>query len=499
MTAMNRVTARAGLKDCATFEGGATFECSTRVAQTFRSATSAGIAGLKACATTFEAGVTGLKVCATAVVLAFALSSQALAQTAVPARLTLDEALRRAQENSHRLGELKAQESAAAAVLAQRKTADLPVVSLQAGYQRTNHVTEFAVVQPDRTLHTIYPDVPDNWRSRADFQWPIYTGGRSQALERAAEAERQASGKDLDNARADLRLETTRAFWALVTATESVRVVGESVTRVEAQLSDVKARYDAGFLPPNDVLTVETRVSQERTLLIDAKSRRDSGRAELARLMGAPVDADFEPDARLESASAQATAQSAFNADAARRDRADRQALELRARAADALIASAKAGFLPTVAIAAGYDYARPNPKIFPREDSWQRSWDVGFNINWELWNGGRTKAEVAEAHGQATAARERLAELDSVIALEVRQRQLDLQSALAQVETANAGVKSAMEARRVVQERFTAGVATSTDLLDAQQDQLQAELDRTRALANVRLAEAQLARALGH
>ena len=59
--------------------------------------------------------------------------------------------------------------------------------------------------------------------------------------------------------------------------------------------------------------------------------------------------------------------------------------------------------------------------------------------------------------------------------------------------------MKSAVEARRVVQERFTAGVATNTDLLDAQQDQLEAELQRTRALANVRLAEARLARALGN
>jgi outer membrane protein TolC len=66
-------------------------------------------------------------------------------------------------------------------------------------------------------------------------------------------------------------------------------------------------------------------------------------------------------------------------------------------------------------------------------------------------------------------------------------------------VETAGAAVTSSTEARRVVAERFGAGVATSTDLLDAQVDQLQAELERTRALANVKLAEARLARALGN
>jgi outer membrane protein TolC len=49
-----------------------------------------------------------------------------------------------------------------------------------------------------------------------------------------------------------------------------------------------------------------------------------------------------------------------------------------------------------------------------------------------------------------------------------------------------------------VVAERYTVGVATSTEVLDAQLALLQAELDRTRALAAIRLAEARLDRALG-
>jgi outer membrane protein TolC len=40
--------------------------------------------------------------------------------------------------------------------------------------------------------------------------------------------------------------------------------------------------------------------------------------------------------------------------------------------------------------------------------------------------------------------------------------------------------------------------VATSTELLDAQVALLQAELDRTRSLATLRLAEARLDRAMG-
>jgi outer membrane protein TolC len=67
-----------------------------------------------------------------------------------------------------------------------------------------------------------------------------------------------------------------------------------------------------------------------------------------------------------------------------------------------------------------------------------------------------------------------------------------------AAIEAAAAGVKSATEARRVVGERFRAGVATTTDVLDAELAVLQAELDFTRAHANTRVALARLDRAAG-
>jgi outer membrane protein TolC len=78
------------------------------------------------------------------------------------------------------------------------------------------------------------------------------------------------------------------------------------------------------------------------------------------------------------------------------------------------------------------------------------------------------------------------------------RQRLLDLDSAHAAVSAAADGIRAAAEARRVVDERFKAGVAINSEVLDAQQALLQAELDRTRALADVRLAEARLDRAIG-
>src|SRR6185437_9142406 len=126
-----------------------------------------------------------------------------------------------------------------------------------------------------------------------------------------------------------------------------------------------------------------------------------------------------------------------------------------------------------------------------------KNTWDVGVTLNWTFWDSGRTKAEVAEARHQANATRERLLDFDRTLATDIHRRRLDLDSARAEIVAADEGIKSATEARRVVQERFNAGVATTTDLLDAQVALLQAELDKTRALASTRLALAQLDRVL--
>ena len=99
-----------------------------------------------------------------------------------------------------------------------RESAERPTVTATAGVHRTNHVLEFTVPGPAGFPRVLYPDVPNNYQSRLELRWPIYTGGRTDALERAARAEAEAAGADVQTAQADLRLEVTRAYWAVVTA-----------------------------------------------------------------------------------------------------------------------------------------------------------------------------------------------------------------------------------------------------------------------------------------
>jgi len=411
-------------------------------------------------------------------------------------RLTLEDAIARSFETSHRLAEARARELGAQAALKGAQAGDKPIVTASGGYTRTNHVQEFAINQPTARF-VVYPDIPDNFGSRLSIEWPIFTSGRVDALERAATAEAQAAAADIDTARADLRFEVVRAYWAAATSREAVRVLEESTARAEAQLRDARQRFDVGLIPPNEVSSLEAQRSREQAQLIEASNLRESAFIELRRLIGAAqetvVDLADPLDAVAGSGQDSTTLiQEAFA------ERPERKAITLRLGGIEARQQAAATGNKPVVAVGAGVDYAKPNQRHFPRQDVWQESWDVSLNVSWPFLDFGRTKAQVAEVAAVAAATRERLAEFDSVVAAEVRQRLLDLDSSQAMVRAAADAVRSATEARRVIGDRFAAGVATSTDVVVAQVAMLENELARTRALAGVRLAEARLHRALG-
>lgn len=425
-----------------------------------------------------------------------ASAGRASAQTPV-VRLTLPEAIARGVGASHRLAEFGARAEAAKAVENQRKAAEMPQLALLAGYSRTNHVQEFGVPNPGGGLRVIYPDVPDNYRARVDFQWPIYTAGRTTALVKAAAADVDAVAQDREAARGDLKLEITRAYWSVITANAAVDVVRQALSRIEAHLTDVKNQLSVGLIPPSDVLTVEAQQARQQMLAIEAENVLATASTDFRRLVGLPPDTPFALADVMQPPPAPPKEVAAL-VDAARSNRAERRALEIRVSGAAERVNASAAGRKPMLMSVGGYDMARPNPRIFPRQAVWKPSWDLGVNVNWPLFDGGRVRAEVAEADANRRAISERLKEFDTTVDAEVRQRVTDVVSAEASIAAAGVGVRSAAEARRVLAERFAAGVATNTDVLDAQVALLQAELDRTRAIANAQLAAARLERALG-
>jgi outer membrane protein TolC len=439
-----------------------------------------------------------------ALVLAMSAPAGARQQSSPPQplSLTIEEAIERAIAQAPSIAEAAAREHAAAATAEARRAAGRPSAAVSSGFLRTNHVDEFGVPQSDGSLRILFPDIPSNYRVRGEMTVPLYTGGRVDALVDAAEAERAGASADGRAATADIRLEVTRAYWTLVTARETTVVLERGLGRTDAWVVDVKSRVDAGLLPPNDVLSAQAQRARQSVRLIQARNQASAAAMDLARLIGvdptqplvltSAVDA---PDGRGTLASEEAAALITR----ALAGRPEREALVARRTSLALTADAARAATRPQVGALAAVEPARPNPRFVPRTDEWRTSWDLGVDVRWSVFDGGRARAESAAVLAQADAIDQRLRDFDARVAVDIRQRLLEIESTRAAQDAAAEAIAAATEAHRVVMERFRAGVATSTDVLDAEVALLEAELERTRLAASLRLSEAGLRRAVGN
>lgn len=430
-----------------------------------------------------------------------AASAPAAPETVV--HLTVEEAVARAIAASPRLARLSALEAAAEAQARGARADRWPQVDLGGGYTRRSEVPELAIFAPTNNPAqpveriVVFPNIQDNWRLRAAVALPIWTGGRLGGQIDAAEQGKAAAGEDLRTGRADLVLETKDAYWSLVTARESVRVLQESIKAYDAHLADARNRERFGMAARNEVLAVQVERDRVELERLGAEAGADIAEANLHRLLDLPPFARVEPAEPLEASVTPRPDVEALVAEA-QAGRPERKALVARVAAAEAITGAERGARLPQVALTGGYTYANPNRDIVPPTATWEDTWDVGVGLSWSVFDGGRRSANEARARAQADAARQQVRELDRAIRLEVTQRALELRTAEARLAVAERSVESAAESRRVAADRYREGVIPSSELLDAEVAHERAALARTEALAVLRLAAAGLDRAVG-
>ena len=429
------------------------------------------------------------------------VSAQAQAPP-VSRSLTMDEAVELAVTHSPRLAEALARATAAQSSVSALKALAYPSASVLSQYARQNNITEFLIPDGQGGSRVLYPNIANMFKARAELSVPIYSFGRVASNVAAAEADVNAANADRRAVEAQVRLDTMRAYWTLATARESARVLVESLARTDAWVADVKAREAAGVVPPNDVLSAQAQRARQYVRLLQARNEEAIAELDLARLVGVPAGSSLHIASPVDQALPRASEAAALPVDEllarALEQRAERAGLTARGEGLRQTAQATLANLRPYATALAWFEEAKPNTRYIPPVNEWRDSWMLDVRFVWPLFDSGRTKAQAATFVAQAGAFDARRAEFDGLVAIEVRQRILDVEFSRAAIQASADAIAAAAEAHRVVGERFRVGVATSAEVLDAQVALLEAELERTRLTAGLRLSEARLLHALG-
>lgn len=412
--------------------------------------------------------------------------------------LTLKQAVALAMENSPNLEAAEQRLAAAEAAIEQARSGYYPQISIHERYTRTDYPPmAFSSVMARRELR-FDPSVDFNHPNREDLfntelrlLIPLYQGGLTQAHVRAARSSREATEADYEEIQNELIYRVVESYFLTLNAQDMASVQEDSVQLVESQLQLVKARYEEGAVVYSDLLNMEVRLAEERQSLITARNRVELSFAALYHAMGLPhpeelpildLTCQLEPvDAALPDAIAQAV-----------ETRPALQAMTQRAEALTARIRAARSETLPKVN-AFGHFYL-DSEKLRDFEDGWM----IGASVDLTLFNGFRTAAEIRQIRAQLAEVEAVRNELMQGIELQVRQAYLRAEEAKQRMPIAARSVVQAEESERVVRNRYEAGAALVTELLDAELALRRARLAQVDARYHHEIALAALRKAQG-
>lgn len=173
--------------------------------------------------------------------------------------------------------------------------------------------------------------------------------------------------------------------------------------------------------------------------------------------------------------------------------RADLQAATAQAAAAEQQVSAARAERLPSVTLSGDYGVIGANPV------STHGVFAVTGSLNVPVWQGGRTKGDIQQAEATLHQRQAELADQRGRVEEEVRTALIELGTAKGQVGLAESNRKYANETLSQARDRFNAGVATTVEVVQAQEQVASAEADYISSLFSFNLARLALARATGN
>lgn len=410
--------------------------------------------------------------------LAFAF---AIAQNNPQGTLTLEDALRIAEQNafSLRIAEREVEEAKAQERLARAR--------LGIGAQLTGTTTA-----SDTDIQGGFGG-GRNTSTNIQLQVAqiIDIAGIEKARIEGASFNRQSLQAQSVAVRNDLRNEVKTAFFTALQAQEILNIQQETLAANQARLQDAEKRQQAGAVPRFDVLRLQTIVKQSEQEVTRANGNLTLAKQQLNLTLGQPIETPLDLQARPEAQTPEIQPDALVQTALATRPELERARLGIEALAS-LRKADERAG-RPQLTLGALYSRAIDPAPFSPRENR-----ALSASVNIPLVTGGLIEANAKAARERENRAKILLEQLTLAITLEVRAAATQLQTALAEFETANANVALATEALRLAQLRYDEQVGILLDVTTAQADLTSAKSAEVAAAYRVRNALANLQRAVG-
>lgn len=313
----------------------------------------------------------------------------------------------------------------------------------------------------------------------------IYGGGAISNGVAMARLKEEMAGVNREAARSRIRFMLTGFYLDLYKLQNVLKVYDRNIDLAKVVITDTKARNKAGVALQNDVTRYELQLKN-----LELARRRTINSIEilnydLATMLGLPADMEIVPDSTLIEQALPTQDISYWQ------QLAQTQAHPIKQSALAVEMGKygeklARAEMRPTVALIAGNHFDGPITIEVPTINKNYNYWHVGVGITFKLSSLYKANKSIKQAHLNTMTSRHRQDDAQEQVSLAIQADYTRYMEAYDEVATLEKNVQLAHENYTVIENRYRNDIVLVTDMLDASNQLLEAELQLANARINV-------------
>jgi outer membrane protein TolC len=400
--------------------------------------------------------------------------------------LTIGDAVRIGLENHPRIKSANERIGSQQGVLGQQMSAYYPKIDFNNSYR-----TSLSSSSGGDT-HAV-----DTFSSIAGLNLTLYNFGKREANVQSARDTLGALQQDYATTSQDIALAIKTAYYVYLGNQAIVNVRKETVRSRELLVRQARGFFEVGTRAKIDVARAEANLFSAQADLIAAENGVKIAWVTLRNAMGSPRLSE-QPVAE-DSPEVEFSMNLAGARNVAYEARTELKSFEAQRRSSDQLIANARRSHLPDIVFDATYGRRHVSgddkqPNTFPL----QPTWTVQLSFNIPIFDGFRTTNRVEETLHNYYRVRADEEDRRQLIALEVEQSYLKVVETQERIKATESAAKAAKENLDLAQGRYQVGVGSIIEVTDAETLHTDAQTTYVRTVYEYKIADAQLARAMG-
>jgi outer membrane protein TolC len=310
---------------------------------------------------------------------------------------------------------------------------------------------------------------------------PLFSGFKLQNSIKASENIYQSEKAKLEQTKEAAAMEVVEYYANLYRAQKAVNLITENLKSAEQRVTDFTALEKNGIIARNDLLKAQLQQSKVQLSLDEAYKNVSVLNYYLITLLKLPEDYKIGIDENQFANNQPINI--IQNEEIALKTRKDLEAIHFIQKASENNIKIAKSAYFPNVSLTGGFIYLDLKNAL-----TVSNAMNFGVGVSYDIANIFKNGANVKAAKSKALEATQSEAILSENIKMQVQQAIENYNLALKQNLVYEQAIGQASENYRIVKDKYDNGLSITTDLLEADVEQLNSKINYAYSRANIML-----------